>query len=166
MDKQEELNNVVELFTNHFITYLNYPPLASKIYSILLISHRDVGLSFKGIIEQTNSSKSSVSTSLNFLKEAKKVSFYTEGKSRKKLFTAVSLADVISSYSRIFNSEKVATQALEAFAKKYDTENYKNFKKKFFDLYLGHIQKVESLLKQTEKDFDNLYAEFGRTRRS
>lgn len=165
MGKQDELNNVIDLFTNHFITYLNYPPLASKIYSILLISHREKGLSFKDIIEQTNSSKSSVSISLNFLKEAQKITFYTEGSSRKKIFTAVSLADVISSYLRIFNSEKKATQALDAYAKKYDVDNYKKFKGKFFSLYLQHIQKVENLLMQTEEDFENLYKEFGRSRR-
>lgn len=164
MSRQEELNHVVDLFTNHFITYLNYPPLASKIYSILLISHRETGLSFKDIIKQTNSSKSSVSTSLSFLKKAKKVSYYTEEDSREKLFTAASLTDVISNYLRIFNSEKTATLAMKDFVEKYHQKKYKDFKNKFFLLYISHIDRIENLLKQTEQEFEELYKEFDKTK--
>lgn len=69
----------------HFEREHKLPPLASKIYSILILSKSET-LTFEEIIGFTGASKSSVSNQLNFLIENGRVDFIFKDDKRKRYF--------------------------------------------------------------------------------
>lgn len=78
-------NNLIEELSLHFEREHKLPPLASKIYSILILSKSET-LTFEEIIDFTRASKSSVSNQLNFLIEEGRVNFIFKEDKRKRYF--------------------------------------------------------------------------------
>lgn len=78
-------HNFIEELSLHFEREQKLPPLASKIYSILILSKSET-LTFEEIIDFTGASKSSVSNQLNFLIEEGRVNFIFKEDKRKRYF--------------------------------------------------------------------------------
>ncbi|MGB3145720.1 MAG: helix-turn-helix domain-containing protein [Maribacter sp.] len=81
----QEKKNLVEVLGMFFQDRHKLPPLAARIYAILVLSS-DEGYSFDEIMEITQASKSSVSTNLNLLISLKFIEFYTKTGNRKRYF--------------------------------------------------------------------------------
>ena len=71
--------------SKHFMESLHLSPLESRIYSFLLLCPKP-GHTFDEIVENSESSKSSVSTALNRLLDLGKIEFFTKEGERKRYF--------------------------------------------------------------------------------
>ena len=69
----------------HFETEHDFPPLAAKIYSLLILC-KSKHLTFERIKELTGASKSSVSNQLNYLLDEGRVDYEFKGEKRKRYF--------------------------------------------------------------------------------
>jgi len=76
---------LIKELSEHFEEEHELPPLASRIYSNLILSEVE-SLTFEEIINITSASKSSVSNQLNFLIEEGRVDFYFKNDKRKRYF--------------------------------------------------------------------------------
>ncbi|WP_419212402.1 GbsR/MarR family transcriptional regulator [Maribacter sp. X9] len=81
----QEKKNLVEVLGIFFQDRHKLPPLAARIYAILVLSSDD-GYSFDDFIEITQASKSSISTNLNLLISLKFIEFFTKTGNRKRYF--------------------------------------------------------------------------------
>lgn len=81
----QEKKNLVEVLGLFFQDRHKLPPLAARIYAILVLSS-DEGYTFDELMEITQASKSSVSTNLNLLISLKYIEFYTKTGNRKRYF--------------------------------------------------------------------------------
>ncbi|MGX1023710.1 DNA-binding transcriptional regulator GbsR (MarR family) [Psychroflexus sp. MBR-150] len=78
-------NTLIEELTSHFEVEYNLPPLAAKIYSLLILS-REKYITFEELINFTNASKSSVSCQLNYLIDEGRVDYIYKEDNRKRYF--------------------------------------------------------------------------------
>jgi DNA-binding transcriptional regulator GbsR (MarR family) len=76
---------LIKELSEHFEEEHELPPLASRIYSNLILSEVE-SLTFEEIINITSASKSSVSNQINFLIEEGRVDFYFKNDKRKRYF--------------------------------------------------------------------------------
>ena len=81
----QEKKNLVEVLGMFFQDRHKLPPLAARIYAILVLSS-DEGYTFDELMEITQASKSSISTNLNLLISLKYLEFYTRTGNRKRYF--------------------------------------------------------------------------------
>ena len=81
----QEKKNLVEVLGMFFQDRHKLPPLAARIYAILVLSS-DEGYTFDELMEITQASKSSISTNLNLLISLKYLVFYTRTGNRKRYF--------------------------------------------------------------------------------
>lgn len=68
-----EREKLIEEIGVHFESVYNLPPLAARIYAILIMGNEE-GYSFEALVEEVAASKSTVSTSLNLLLQLQKLS--------------------------------------------------------------------------------------------
>jgi DNA-binding transcriptional regulator GbsR (MarR family) len=90
MNKYDTLGDMLDIplhseLSLHFETEHDFPPLASKIYSLLILCKTKY-LTFDEIKKLTQSSKSSVSNQLNYLIDEGRVDFDYKGDKRKRYF--------------------------------------------------------------------------------
>ena len=71
-----------------YVTVLNLPPLASKIYSYLIFDFDKVGITFDEFVEVFSASKSSISTNLNLLINSELIIDVNKMDERKRYFFA------------------------------------------------------------------------------
>lgn len=76
---------LVEEMGIHFERLFNLPPLAARIYILLLLSDRS-GLTFESIREFMEASKSSVSANINLLLQGERIDFITKPGDRRRYF--------------------------------------------------------------------------------
>jgi DNA-binding transcriptional regulator GbsR (MarR family) len=76
---------LIEEVAHHLESHRKLPPLASRIYAIMILSS-DEGFSFEELISITLASKSSTSASLNLLTQLSFVESYTKPGERKRHF--------------------------------------------------------------------------------
>ncbi|TLP80933.1 GbsR/MarR family transcriptional regulator [Maribacter sp. ACAM166] len=120
----QEKKNLVEDLGLFFQARHKFPPLAARIYSILVLTSHD-GYTFEDLMEITQNSKSSVSTNLNLLVSLKFVEYYTKTGNRKRYFRSngsyvknmlvermesvsneLKMVDKVNTFNRINNPEK------------------------------------------------------------
>jgi len=85
MKSEEEKKKLVEEVGLSFERKHNFAPLAARIYALMILCPYE-GHTFEQIIDLTNASKSSVSTSLNLLLQLRYVEYFTETGDRKRHF--------------------------------------------------------------------------------
>ena len=83
MEKSRE--EIVETVGLHLEEEHNLPPLAARIYAVLILTDKD-GLTFDSCLDRLNASKSSISTSLNLLVNMGLVTYFTKSGDRKRYF--------------------------------------------------------------------------------
>jgi DNA-binding transcriptional regulator GbsR (MarR family) len=79
---------LIEEVGHHLESYRKLPPLASRIYAIMILSS-DEGFSFEELMSITCASKSSTSASLNLLTQLSFVEFYIKPGERKRHFRRI-----------------------------------------------------------------------------
>ena len=84
MEKTKE--EIIETLGLHLEKEHNLPPLAARIYAILILTDED-GITFEDCLEKRGASKSSTSTSLNLLLNMGLVTYFTKPSDRRRYFT-------------------------------------------------------------------------------
>jgi DNA-binding transcriptional regulator GbsR (MarR family) len=102
------------------------PPLAARIYSILVLSSNE-GYSFDQLMESTQSSKSSVSTNLKLLISLKFVDYYTRTGNRKRFFrsTGSYVTNMLNEHVDSVYKELRIANKVNTFNKNYNPAKFK-----------------------------------------
>jgi len=156
MDIQKEKEELIEMFGIHFETVHHLPPLASRILGILIVDGSKFEITFESLVEQTNASKSSVSTSLNLLLKLGNITYYTLPGDRKKYYRPSPFSERMSNYVKIIGFEKEIIKRMMSYRQKTATtaaelDNLEHTKE-----YERHVLQMEELLLRTIKKFKEI----------
>jgi len=129
------------------------PPLAARIYAILILTAQE-GLSFEDCQEKLGASKSSTSTSLNLLLNLGIITYFTKHGDRKRYFTAAKrknffLTKLQENLKRL-ETEKNIISLLVDFKSCNNPNTSQNDREKV-NVYLDYMNKNKSLLKDSIK---------------
>lgn len=102
------------------------PPLAARIYSILVLSSNE-GYSFEQLMGITQSSKSSISTNLKLLISLKFVDYYTRTGNRKRFFhsTGSYVKNMLNEHVDSVYKELRIANKVNTFNKNYNPAKFK-----------------------------------------
>lgn len=148
MDKeQEKRENLIEEMGIHFERNQNLPPLAARIYTMLILCPKP-GHSFDDIVELSKSSKSSVSTNLKLLLERGNVAYFTKSGDRKRYFKLSKnyLEQNLKKHKDLAAEELNIFKKIHSHNRQYNTTKYKDHEA-FESLYTKYL---ESLLENLE----------------
>ncbi|PVW15256.1 GbsR/MarR family transcriptional regulator [Marixanthomonas spongiae] len=125
----EEKCKLVEELGLSFEDNHNLPPLAGRIYAVMILSSVD-GHSFEDIIEITSASKSSVSTNLNLLVQLKFIEYFTKTGDRKRYFRTTKnyLRLTLEEHYESIDKELELVKKVNTFNKKHNPEKFKKNK--------------------------------------
>ena len=150
-DTQEKMELVEEL--GLFIQERHkLPPLAARIYSILVLTSYD-GYSFDTLLELTQSSKSSMSTNLNLLVALKFVDYYTKTGNRKRYFRSAGnyVKNMLNEHVEVVSRELRITEKVNAFNKLNNSSKFeqRGYLGNIFQTYLeAQKQNLEDALRK------------------
>ena len=121
----EHKKKLIEELGLYFEKRHNLPPLAARIYAIMVLSSIE-GFSFEQLMEITQASKSSVSTNLNLLLQLKYLEYYTRPGERKRYFRSSGsfLQNMLRERYETVNSDLELTQKIIDFNQENNPENY------------------------------------------
>lgn len=155
MDIQVEKETLIEMFGVHFETLYHLPPLASRIFGILILDRKKPGFTFENMIERTAASKSSVSSALNLLLKMGKINYITVPGDRKKYYVPSPFSERLDSYKRMLDSEK---KLIERMLKYTEVARHDDFETELENIkaFQSHILKVEELLNKTIDRFKQI----------
>jgi len=152
MDLQKEKEELVEMFGIHFETLYHLPPLASRILGILIVDGNKCEMTFESLVDYTNASKSSVSTSLNLLLKIGNITYYTLPGDRKKYYRSSPFSERMSTYVKVIEFEKEIIKRMIAYREKTATTPEELINLQHTLEYERHVlQKEELLLRSIEK---------------
>lgn len=146
----DQLKELIEDFSKYFENTYSFPPLTSKIYAYLMLDCNGNGVTFDELVEVLNASKSSVSTSLNFLTQLKHIEHFTKIDNRKR-FYRISSENLLIRLRKILDMLSQEKQLVERL-KNYRLEICENSNDKSIlksDIYLEHLKTSISRLAQT-----------------
>lgn len=140
MSTKEKL---VEEMGIHFERLFNLPPLAARIYILLLLSDRS-GLSFESIREFMEASKSSVSANINLLLQGERIDFITKPGDRRRYFKPSPrfLNIRIEENLRLLHKEAEIVSKIIAFNTQHDIPGFEAVQPKL-SKYAQHLQDVQ-----------------------
>lgn len=150
MNKElEEREKLIEEMGIHFERNQDLPPLAARIYTMLILCPKP-GHTFDDIIELSKSSKSSVSTNLNLLLDRGNIAYFTKAGDRKRYFK------LSKNYLELNlkKHQEIASDELDIF-RKIHTHNsiYNKLKtkdnEKFEALYTNYLERLLENLEVT-----------------
>jgi DNA-binding transcriptional regulator GbsR (MarR family) len=146
IEKSDLINAFNEELTRelsfHFEDEHNMPPLASKIYSILILSKY---LSFTEILELTKASKSSVSNQINFLIDQGRVEFIYKDNKRKRYFKTKE--DYLKKTLEI-HQQKIQKET-NILSKIIDHKKDRGFDGELVSIFKNHLLNEKENLEQT-----------------
>lgn len=150
---KEEL---IETLGLHLEGEHNLPPLAARIYAVLVMTNED-GLTFEDCLEKRGASKSSTSTSLNLLLNMGIVTYFTKPGDRRRYFTLAKkktffLTKLQENLKRLENEKNIITSVMDYHQKK-SPKKFEEGKART-SIYLDYINKNETLLKESIKKLE------------
>ena len=153
---QQQKEELIELFGQHFENLYHLSPLGSRILGNLIVDGCKSGITFEELVERTGTSKSSVSTNLNLLLKSGKITYYTITGDRKKYYRASPFSERLANYVKIINFEKeiidkmisYRTKTLSSVQEQNSLDNTKAYK--------AHMTKVEELILETIDTFKQI----------
>ncbi len=148
----QKKKNLVEELGLFFQERHKFPPLAARIYSILLLTSYE-GFSFEQLMEITQSSKSSVSTNLNLLISLKFVDFYTKTGNRKRYFrsTGSFVINMLKEHADAIFKELQIAEKVNTFNKNHNPVKFekKGYIGLIFQTYLeAQKQNIEDTIEK------------------
>lgn len=143
---KEEL---IEELGIHFEGLYHLPPLASRIYSILILNGYE-GMTFEQLMEKTEASKSSVSTSINLLIQTNKVEYFTKAGDRKRYFRNRKnhLKLRLGNYKTLIDREIELFGKTSDFLKAFNNKTYKE-NLCYTSIYIDHLKESKKILEAT-----------------
>lgn len=148
-----EKENLVEEMGIHFERLFNLPPLASRIYILLLLSDRN-GMSFDEIRDFMDASKSSVSANINLLLQGERISFLTKPGDRKRYFKPSPrfLSLRLEESLRSLQKEADIVGKIIYFNTKHKISGFKEVHPKL-EKYAEHLQEVQEKYNESLQHF-------------
>lgn len=151
-------DELIETLGLHLEGEHNLPPLAARIYAILILTNED-GLTFEDCLEKRGASKSSTSTSLNLLLNMRIVTYFTKPGDRRRYFTLAKkktffLTKLQENLKRIETEKNIITLVMD--------HHRDNSPKKFEEgrartsIYLDYVNNNEALLKESIKKLETI----------
>jgi DNA-binding transcriptional regulator GbsR (MarR family) len=152
-----EQKKLIKDYSSHFENTYQFPPLTSKIYAYLLVTYNQEGVTFDELVEIFNASKSSISTSLNFLTQIKYVEYHTKINNRKRFYRVSNTSTLkrLEKIHSVLSEEKHLTEELKYYLEKNSTtKDDLNLIKS--DIYINHLENAILQLAKTIKKLTTL----------
>lgn len=153
---QQQKEELIELFGQHFENLYHLAPLGSRILGTLIVDGCVSGITFEELIERTGASKSSVSTNLNLLLKLGKITYYTVSGDRKKYYRASPFSDRLTNYIKIINFEKDIIDKMISYRTQTQTTLEEQRSLDNTKAYRQHMLKVEELMLDTIETFKQI----------
>ena len=142
---------LIETLGVHLEGEYNLPPLAARIYAILILTDED-GLTFEDCLEKRGASKSSTSTSLNLLLNMGIITYFTKPGDRRRYFSIAKqktffLAKLQENLKRVEKEKAIITLVLD-YHKKSSPKKFKERQERTH-IYMDYMNKNEELLTES-----------------
>jgi len=152
---REEL---IEVLGVHLEAEHKLPPLAARIYGMLILAQPD-GLTFEDCLDRLGASKSSVSTSLNLLLSMGIISYFTKHGDRRRHFSSTKeknyfLTKLKENLKRLEAEKNIITLLVDHFSNNNPKKLEKGAAK--IDLYLNYINLNRELLEDSITKLENI----------
>lgn len=159
MEKTKE--EIIETLGLHLEKENNLPPLAARIYAILILTNED-GLTFEDCIEKRGASKSSTSTSLNLLVNMGLITYFTKPGDRRRYFSTAKkktffLTKLQENLNRMEAEKNIITLVL-GYHKKHSPKKYEEGQIRT-QVYLDYVSENEKILKKSIKRLESILNE-------
>ncbi|MBF0596015.1 hypothetical protein [Faecalibacter rhinopitheci] len=139
-----------ENYTTHLEKTYNFPPLASKIQAYMVLYSNNEGFTFEDFLEIFKVSKSSLSTSINWLLSLNQIEYYHKIDSRKRYFrlNLNYLPDKLEFLHDIVTRDLSFTKRISDYKLKNQLVNLLK-DEGILDVYTEYLENSEKLLKET-----------------
>ncbi len=159
MEKTKE--EIIETLGLHLEKEYNLPPLAARIYAILILTDED-GITFEDCLAKRGASKSSTSTSLNLLQNMGLVTYFTKPGDRRRYFITAKkktffLSKLQENLNRVETEKNIITLVLD-YHKKHNPKKYEEGQVRT-QVYLDYANENEKILKKSIKKLESILNE-------
>ncbi|MCK0161334.1 transcriptional regulator [Allomuricauda sp. F6463D] len=160
MSREEQKKKLIEELGIHLENQHDIPPLAARLYAMLVVTDRD-GLSFDECKMIRSASKSSISSSLNLLLKLGLINYFTKPGDRKRYFKTSAantfyITKLEEKLKRIEQENRIITK-IRKYNQTYSPERFE-INKERAEIYHSFIKQSEELLSNTLnslKEIDN-----------
>lgn len=155
MSQQKEQAQLIEQIGFSLEERLRLSPLASRIYTLLILSSYD-GLSFDEIRETIKASKSATSVNINVLIQLKYVASYTKPGERKRYFKIAKDSQVVSLEAELqgIDTEMEMVTKINTYNKKYHPQKFVG-QNTLGNIYQEYLIEKEKLLEGVIKKMNS-----------
>lgn len=143
-------STLFENYTAHLEKTYNFPPLSAKIQAYLVLCSNNDGYTFDEFLEIFKVSKSSLSTSINWLLSLNQIEYYHKIDSRKRFFrlNLSYLPDKLEFLHGIVTRDLSFTKKISDYKAKNNLANLLK-EEGILDVYTEYLENSEKLLKET-----------------
>ena len=145
MDKEKIA--LEEMMTELFRRLHHLSPMAARTLSVLAIEGSVEGLTFEGLIERLQASKSTLSTSINLLQDKELVYYETKENKRRKYFKSFPFDKRFGEFLDLVRYEKDFTIRFESYMKEQNQREYIFPQERInkMDVFLDFLTQIEEL---------------------
>ena len=145
MDKEKIA--LEEMMTELFRRLHHLSPMAARTLSVLAIEGSAEGLTFEGLIERLQASKSTLSTSINLLQDKELVYYETKKNKRRKYFKSFPFDKRFGEFLDLVRYEKDFTIRFESYMKEQNQREYIFPQERInkMDVFLDFLTQIEEL---------------------
>ena len=145
MDKEKIA--LEEMMTELFRRLHHLSPMAARTLSVLAIEGSVEGLTFEGLIERLQASKSTLSTSINLLQDKELVYYETKENKRRKYFKSFPFDKRFGEFLDLVRYEKDFTIRFESYMKEQNQREHIFPQERInkMDVFLDFLTQIEEL---------------------
>lgn len=145
MDKEKIA--LEEMMTELFRRLHHLSPMAARTLSVLAIEGSAEGLTFEGLIERLQASKSTLSTSINLLQDKELVYYETKENKRRKYFKSFPFDKRFGEFLDLVRYEKDFTIRFESYMKEQNQREHIFPQERInkMDVFLNFLTQIEEL---------------------
>jgi transcriptional regulator len=136
-----------EMMTELFRRLHHLSPMAARTLSVLAIEGSAEGLTFEGLIERLQASKSTLSTSINLLQDKELVYYETKENKRRKYFKSFPFDKRFGEFLDLVRYEKDFTIRFESYMKEQNQREHIFPQERInkMDVFLDFLTQIEEL---------------------
>lgn len=145
MDKEKIA--LEEMMTELFRRLHHLSPMAARTLSVLAIEGSAEGLTFEGLIERLQASKSTLSTSINLHQDKELVYYETKENKRRKYFKSFPFDKRFGEFLDLVRYEKDFTIRFESYMKEQNQREHIFPQERInkMDVFLNFLTQIEEL---------------------
>ena len=145
MDKEKIA--LEEMMTELFRRLHHLSPMAARTLTVLAIEGSAEGLTFEGLIERLQASKSTLSTSINLLQDKELVYYETKENKRRKYFKSFPFDKRFGEFLDLVRYEKDFTIRFESYMKEQNQREHIFPQERInkMDVFLDFLTQIEEL---------------------